>query len=119
MANNPLKTAEYWKGYNDSQKQSERNWTRAKAELNARFIEILEGAKEVKGIGPKSHVALVEYGLRIMIGEEQTASAQEQISKKERSRIIKELANTKWSGLSDTQLIQIQNILSLNSTEQA
>lgn len=101
---------EYWKGYNDAQKQAERNWDRAKIEMNSRFIEILEGAKDVKGIGPKSHQALVEYGLAIMMGE-QVASSHESISKNERSRIIKELANQKWSSLDNEKLVQIQNIL--------
>jgi hypothetical protein len=102
---------EYWKGYSDAKSQAERNWQRARIEMNERFINILEDAKAVKGIGPKSHLALVEFGLERMMGE--SAPAQEQISKKERSRIVKELANTKWSTLSDSQIIAIQNILSI------
>lgn len=117
---NPLKTKEYWKGYSDAQKQAERNWDRARVEMSSRFINVLESMIDVKGVGVKLHQAIVVHGMdQMMGGTSQVASAQEQISTKERSRIIKELANTKWSGLDDADLIRLQNILSLKDTEQA
>jgi hypothetical protein len=116
MTNNPLKTAVYWSGYNDAQKQAERNWERARTEMNSRFINILESMKDVKGVGPKLHQNIVVHGMDQMMGE-QVASAQvdqSAISQKERSRIIKEMANTKWSSLDNDQLVALQNILTLN-----
>jgi hypothetical protein len=120
IKNKPLKSAHYWNGYSDAQKQAERNWERARTELNSRFIDILESMKQVKGVGPKLHQAIVTHGLDILMGRSQVDVEQAEkpeISIKERSRIRKELANTKWSSLDDDVLIQLQNILTLNAKD--
>jgi predicted flap endonuclease-1-like 5' DNA nuclease len=110
-----MQSKEYWKGYNDAQKQAERNWERARIELNGRFINVLESLKDVKGVGPKLHLAIVEHGMEQMMNPEKVAQVdRSEITGNERSRIIKELANTKWSSLDNDQLIALQNILTLN-----
>lgn len=108
---------EYWKGYTDAQKQAEGASSRLIMEMQTDFIEVLEDARIVKGIGPKSHRALVEFGMERIMHKADPKLIE--ITKNERSRIVKELANTKWSNLSDDDLIQMQNILKQNQGKQA
>lgn len=103
---------EYWLGYKHAKSQAERNWIRARVQMNSRFIDIVESAKDVKGIGPKTHYRLVDRIMNQLIQNNPDASREkERIDQKERSRIIKEMANTKWKSLSDEQLIQMKNIV--------
>lgn len=109
-----LQSGEYWKGYTDAKKQAERNFERSRVELESRMISVIEDAKDVKGIGPKVHQALVHHVLERILGKTTPGQAEQlAISAKERSRIRKELANTKWSEVDDEQLIQIQTALSI------
>lgn len=69
-----IRSKDYWEGYNHARKEAERRWEAARAELTARFIEIIEDSKhDVKGIGPKVHKALVEYVIdRMMTGSKKS-----------------------------------------------
>ncbi|AQY55058.1 hypothetical protein [Geobacillus phage TP-84] len=63
-----IRSKDYWEGYNHAQKEAEKRWEQARSELTARFIEIIEDSRrDVKGIGPKVHKALVEYVIERMM----------------------------------------------------
>lgn len=105
-----MESKDYWKGYTDAQKQSERNYNRKLSETHEQFMEVVEGAREIKGIGAVTHERLITHTFDgLLMVKNRTES--EVISNRERSRITKELANTKWSKLTNDQLVAIQNIL--------
>lgn len=62
-----IASKEYWKGFNDARKACEKEWESARAKVNVanheRFMDILDGAIKVKGIGERTHQALIDYVL--------------------------------------------------------